>query len=864
MLICITKLVFSKKSRMFAACFSATYNFSRMNALRLLPILFLIASATPLFSQNALRTPDEFFPQKRGEQFTPHYLLNNYFDYLAANATSTMRLVKYGATNEGRPLQIAIFSSPENMARLEQIRLNNLRLTGLTDGKAETANPVAIVWLSMSVHGNEPSGSECSPELAFRMAAQTDPQMREWLKNTVVILDPSLNPDGYDRYTHWYLMASNLLKTANPDSREHREPWPGGRPNHYYYDLNRDWAWATQVETRQRLAVYQQWMPHIHADVHEQYINNPYYFAPAAEPMHDYITPWQRDFQTKIGQNHAHYFDQNGWLYFTKETFDLFYPSYGDTYPMFSGAIGMTYEQAGNAMAGRAIFTAIGDTLTLGDRMEHHLTTSLSTIEMGSKNAAKIVENFRDYYSRSATQPQGQYKAFIIRESNDPNKINALCRFLNLHQIRYGRVGAGLSGIKAFDYASGKETSVSINPNDVVISVYQPKSVLLSVLFEPESRLSDSLTYDITAWALPFAYGLDACALKERLEPKKAFEPFKAAEVKIAASPYAWCVHRRSLAEAVFLSEILQKGVRVRTATKAFTAADQQYEAGTFVINRGDNRLIAAELDNIVKTAAGKANVQVHPIFSGFSGKGNDLGSETFAPIDQPSVALVYGDDVDENSFGHTWFFFERELGYPVAPIPLDRIHRVNMDEFNTLIFASGSYNLTDNQLKVIQDWVRSGGKLIAFDGGAKAFAGKDGFELKLKEEPKKDTSAAPAPYALGERERISDQLPGAVVKAKVDSSHPLAFGLSDYYFSLKTGAEAYQIPEKATSVIYLEDNYQSYGFIGSRVKPRLKKTPIAAVQKMGNGQVVYFVDNPLFRSFWEQGKMLFANALFF
>ncbi|MCE7923265.1 MAG: zinc carboxypeptidase [Haliscomenobacteraceae bacterium CHB4] len=850
---------------MFAACITAKRKFSRMNTFRPLLSFFLLISIQPLFSQNALKSPDEFFPHKRGEQFTPHHQLTDYFEYLAANAPSTMRLEQYGKTNEDRPLQIAIFSSPENMARLEQIRLNNLRMTGLTtDGRPDLSNPVAIVWLSMSVHGNEPSGSECSPILAHRLAAQTDPQTREWLQNTVVIIDPSLNPDGYDRYTHWYRMAANVLKNPNPDSREHREPWPGGRPNHYYYDLNRDWAWATQAETQQRLVAYQRWMPHVHADLHEQYVNNPYYFAPAAEPMHDYITPWQRDFQTRIGENHARYFDQNGWLYFTKETFDLFYPSYGDTYPMFSGAIGMTYEQAGHSVAGRAIVTAIGDTLTLHDRIAHHLTTSLSTIEMGSKNAAKIVENFRDYYSRSATQPPGAYKAFVIRETNDPNKVNALCRFLDRHQIRYGRVGTGLSGVKAFDYLSGKETNVSINPNDLVISAYQPKAVLVEVLFEPEPRLSDSLTYDITAWAMPFAWGLDAYALKERLESKKSFEPYKAPEVRLSASPYAWCVHRRSIAEAVFLSEILQKGVKVRTATKPFAMADQQFDAGTFVINRGDNRLLANELDGMLKTAASKANVPLHPIFSGFSGKGSDLGSDAFSPIDKPSVALVYGDDVDENSFGHTWFFFERELGYSVSPVPLDKIHRVNLDEFTTLIVPGGSYSLTDNQLKIIQEWIKSGGRLIAFDGGVKAFAGKEGFEMKLKEEPKKDTTAAPKPYRSQERENISDQLPGAIVKAKVDNSHPLAFGFSDSYFSLKTGAEAYQMPDKANAVIYLEDSYTSYGFIGSRLKPRLKKTPVVVVQKMGGGQAVFFVDNPLFRSFWEQGKVLFANAVFY
>ncbi|MEZ4966800.1 MAG: M14 family metallopeptidase [Saprospiraceae bacterium] len=835
-----------------------------MNRLRSLLLPALICLSAPAFAQTAPKSPFQFLPHGLGEQFTPHHMLNAYFEYLAGQAPATMRLEKYGMTNEARPLQIAIFSTPENMARLEQIRQNNLQLTGLAEGQGSTANPVAIVWLSMSVHGNEPSGSECSMLLAFQLATQIDPKIAGWLKNTVVIIDPSLNPDGYDRYTHWYRGVSNLIKNPLPDSREHHEPWPGGRPNHYYYDLNRDWAWATQVESQQRLAIYQRWMPHIHADLHEQFVDNPYYFAPAAEPMHDYINTWQRNFQTEIGENHAHYFDEKGWLYFTKETFDLLYPSYGDTYPMFSGAIGMTYEQAGHSTAGRSIINGFGDTLTLHDRILHHYTTSLSTIEMGSRNAARIVDNFRNYFSRAASAPPGQYKAFVIRDVNDPNKVNHLCKLLDRHMIRYGRVGAGLSGVKAFDYVSGREMSVSINPNDVVISAYQPRGVLVEVLFEPEPHLSDSLTYDITAWALPFAYGLEAYALKERLEPRKSYEPYEAPVVKLAASPYAWCIHRRSLAEAAFLGELMQKGVKVRTSTKPFSMADQQFEAGAFVINRADNRSLSGNLDDFVLAAAKNHNVALHPIFSGYAGSGNDLGSEAFAPVIRPDVALVYGDEVDENSFGHTWFYFERELQYPLSAVALDKLNKVKLGAYNTLIFPNGNYNLSDTQLKAIEDWIRDGGRLIAFDGGAKAFADKDHFDLKMKPEPPKDSSNMPKPYRMRERESISDQLPGAVVRAKTDDTHPLAFGLSEYYFSLKTTPSAFQMPEKATAALYLEDAFQSYGFIGSRVKPGLKKTPVATAQKMGEGKAIFFIDNPLFRSFWEEGKLLFANALFY
>ncbi|MBK9336627.1 MAG: zinc carboxypeptidase [Lewinellaceae bacterium] len=833
----------------------------------LLPAFVCLASLLP--AQTPLKSPDDFLPHRIGEQFTPHHLLTDYFEYLAANAPATMRLERYGATNEARPLQVACFSSPENIAQLEQIRRNNLRLAG-DPAEARDATPalpdgIAIVWLSMSVHGNEPSGSECSMLLAYQLATQTEPEVREWLKNTVVILDPSLNPDGYDRYTHWYRSVSNVRKNPRGDAREHAEPWPRGRTNHYHFDLNRDWAWATQIETQQRLTLYQRWLPHVHADLHEQYVDNPYYFAPAAEPMHDYITPWQRDFQTQIGERHAGYFDQNGWLFFTKEVFDLFYPSYGDTYPMFSGAIGMTYEQAGHSTAGRAVIKSNGDTLTLHERILHHLTTSRSTIETASKNAATLVENFRKYYERSATRPQGPYQSFVIPATNDPNKVNALCALLDRHHIRYGRAGATASGLKGFDYMQGKEMTFSLTEKDVVISAFQPHSVLLQVLFEPEHRLSDSLTYDITAWALPHAYGLEAYALKQRLEPKRIFEPYKAPEVRLAGPPYAWCIHRKSLAEARFLGRMLENGVKVRYAMQPFSLADQQFEAGALVITRADNHAISADLDALVQAAAAATNVPLHPIFTGWANKGRDLGSENFMPVKHPEVAIVYGDDVDDNNYGHTWFFFEQELGYPVTPVALDRLSRIRLTDYTTLVFPNGNYNLPESTLKIIQEWVRQGGRLIAFENGVRAFADKEGFELKSKTEAKKDSAAtAPKPYQSREREGVSDQLPGAVVQMEMDTTHPLTFGFSGKYFSLKTTSNLFEMPANTHTAMWVGEEFKSYGFIGSRLKPKLKNTPVVAVQRIGSGDVVYFVDNPLFRCFWEQGKMLFANALFF
>ena len=278
---------------------------------------FCVACSAQLLAQKLL-SPEEFMPHKYGEQFTPHNLTVDYFRHAAANS-DLIQLKEYGKTNQMRPLLYAIISSKENLVNLEKIRLNNLARAGVEGGKADpsVAN-ITIVWLSMNVHGNEPASSESSVSILYNLLNPNRLDTKEWLKNTVVIIDPCVNPDGYHRYTHWNNNASDKIPNTSPDAREHREPWPGGRVNHYYFDLNRDWAWLSQVESQQRMAVYKDWLPHVVPDFHEMGYNSPYYFAPAAQPYHRFITPFQRDFQVEIGKNHAKYFDKEGWLYFHK------------------------------------------------------------------------------------------------------------------------------------------------------------------------------------------------------------------------------------------------------------------------------------------------------------------------------------------------------------------------------------------------------------------------------------------------------------------------------------------------------------------------------------------------------------------
>jgi len=838
----------------------------------LLSLALSLGLALPLCAQ--LLSPGEFLPHGHGLQFTPHYMLVDYVEHVAANSPN-VQLMQYGLTHEGRPLLLAFVSAPENLAQLEGIRQNNLRHAGLLDGAADKSLDKAIVWLSFGVHGNEAGASEASMSTLHKLAQGAEEDVQGWLANTIVIIDPCINPDGFSRYTEWYRRYATQKPTPEPGTYEHDEPWPGGRVNHYLFDLNRDWAWQTQVETQSRIKVYQQWMPHIHVDFHEQFPEDHYYFAPAAAPYHQYITGWQSDFQYDIGKNHARHFDREGWLYFTREVFDLFYPSYGDTYPIFNGAIGMTHEQAGHGRAGRAYQLETGDTLTLLDRVQHHTATALSNVEIASKNAGKLVENFKAYFDQANNTPLGHYKTYIIRSDNPEGRLKAFCELLDNNNIRYGKV-SGNTSVRAFNYQSGKEESIAVNAGDLAISAYQPMSVLAQVLMEPKPELEDTLTYDITAWALPYAYGLEAYATSQRLEPGGPFV-FEAYNGLSGATtePYAYLLEWTSLADARFLGALLQQGVKARYATGQFSIEGRQYEAGTVVFTSADNRKLgSARFKEIVAKTAREMEQPVHAVSTGFSDSGFDLGSSSMEFIQLPRVAVLTGEETQANSYGEVWHFFEQELGYPLFPIGAKRIAGLEFSGYNVLIMPEGGYDISEDGLRSLSQWISQGGRLIAIGEALSALEGKEGFSLSRyateEEESEAKTKREKSsldrrlePYAGQSRRYISRSIPGAIFKLQLDNTHPLAYGLKNYY-SLKTGSNFYQLLKDTWNVGYIGEEPEVIGFAGSDALNSTKNTVVFAVQNKGKGAAIYMVDNPLFRGFWENGKFLFCNALFF
>jgi len=774
-----------------------------------------------------------------------------------------VKVEPYGETNEFRPLITGIGTSQKNFDRLEDIRVNNLKRTGLIEGTPTSGENIAIVWLSYNVHGNESSGTEAAMKTLYELANPKNAKTQQWLENTVVILDPCINPDGRDRYANYFNQYGSKIPNPDLNAKEHREPWPGGRTNHYLFDLNRDWAWLTQVESRNRIKLYNQWMPHVHVDFHEQSLNSPYYFPPAAQPYHEIITDWQSEFQELIGKNHARYFDEKGWIYFTKEKFDLFYPGYGDTYPTFNGAIGMTYEKGGGGLAGLAGLMQNGDTVMLHDRLLHHHTTGLSTVEVSSLNADRLVTEFGEYFEKARTNPQVTYHTYVIKGTNSKTRMKALTQWLDQQQIQFG-TGSSTKKLTGLNYKTQRLESLTIQDGDILVSAHQPKSNFVNALFEPNSNLIDSLTYDITAWAVPYIYGLDAYALTETIsvQPRSGLDQ---ADTRIAnQTAYAYIGKYEAFEDVKWMTWLLNHKVRIRTSEKPFTIGGQTYPIGTIVVLRWDNQHVK-NFDSIVQQSADKFGKRVYGVSSGLVDSGKDFGSGSYNLVNAPAIAVLGGDQTSSSRFGEIWYFFEQDVEYPISVIDTDNFSGLDLSNYDVLVVPGGRYKLfNESKRKEIVSWVQKGGRLVIMSGALGSFADTDQFGLKLVEDDDEDEENERIAYEDTQRERVSSRISGAIFRVKMDNTHPLAFGYDNEYQSLKLSSARYAYLEDGWNVGILESETDHLtGFVGAKLKPKLKETLVFGVENMGRGSVVYMVDNPLFRAFWYNGKMIFGNAVF-
>ncbi|MEQ8765697.1 MAG: M14 family metallopeptidase [Planctomycetota bacterium] len=823
--------------------------------------------------RDGIPRPSEFYGQELGSRFTPHHEVLRYVDAVAEAAPDRVRSEEYGRTAEGRPLRLLTVTAPENLERLAEIRaaLDKIadprKLGESEDAEALIESIPAIVWLSFNVHGNEPSPTEAALATLYQLAAGIDARTQSMLEETIVLIDPVLNPDGRERYVSWFSSVAAPGGNPDPNATEHDEPWPGGRTNHFYFDLNRDWAWLTQDETRARLPHFLAWHPQVHVDFHEMGHNSTYFFFPAEAPINQNFPPMITEWGQRFGQGNATAFDAFGWPYYTAESFDLYYPGYGDSYPSLHGAIGMTYEQAGHSAGGVVIEREDGSLLTLRDRLHHHFIAAMATVETAATGRRELLTDYADFRRQSIYEGRwGRLKEFVLEASADPHNTAELIGLLLDHGVEIERATEAfeVGGVHSHDDKSGPPETRSFQKGTYLVSMAQPSRTLAMALLEPHSAISKLTFYDISAWSLPFAFGVKAHWSEERAdvprEPVRA-KPEPVGGVEGPEAKVGYLLPWTSTRSALALNALLALGYRAGCAQEAFELRGRRYPRGTIVIPTAG----AEDLKNATWDVAMQIGVTFEGAPTAFTEKGIDLGSSQIQRLERPVIAVASGPGVSANSYGAVRFLMERQYGFDFTTIPLDRLTRVDLTRYNVLVLPDG-YGY-EGDIEALKRWIRDGGVLIAI-GGAASWASKEGSGLTAVSTrvPRDDGEAEDDDgwVRLDEQRerRRRESTPGAIVAVDLEPAHPLAFGYdSERLHALVSSRRSFGLDVGIPVAVFPEDASVA-GFLPEPREAAIAGRAYLVDVPMGRGHVVLFAEDPNFRLFWNGLTRLFLNSL--
>lgn len=841
----------------------STYNMKT----RTIAFLTLVAAAAPALAQApaTVPSPAEVLGHELGERFTDHAGVVRYMEALDASSPR-VQVRRYGTTVEGRPLLQVVIAREDYMARLDEVLALNRELSDPDTPPARAreiaARNPAVVYFSYGVHGNESSSSEAAMWTAWDLARGAE-SVAGVLDSVVVVIDPAVNPDGRDRYVNWYRQAVGAKPNPSPQAREHFEPWPGGRYNHYLFDLNRDWAWLSQPESRARIATWGTWTPQVHVDFHEMGWRSNYFFFPAAEPINPIYPQYTLKWGQRIGEGNARAFDEQGWLYYTAESFDLFYPGYGDSWPSLLGAIGMTYEQAGGGAAGLAIDRPDGTTLTLRDRATHHWTAGIATLRTVATGKGELLRDFATFH-RSVGEGQPD---ILLVPGADASRVEALVELLRLQGIQVERAARAFR-VDAQPHG-GFAPRREFPAGTYRVPARQPRGRLATTLLQAETRLDATYSYDVSAWSLPFAYGVEAHSAGRIPDAgwqrvgETVLLAAKEAPTAGASDAYGYLV-APSFSTWPALVRFLADGGRFVVLDEPFSAAGRSWPAGTFFLPRAMNSDLAERIRN--------AELDGHAIAttSGWAAAGNDLGTGDSYLVGMPSVAVLTGNGVSPTSYGAHWFFLEHTLGMPFDAIPAERLAATDLSRYDVFVLPETSRSgLGSDGIERLAAWVRSGGTLVAVGGGAGAVAkAVAGIEIRTGDDDADDVARALRGRKARELERWEQGVPGTILTVRLDAAHPLAFGAGvdgdpERLYVLHSGGRTFEPSTDFESVAYFPEGLRKVsGVISEQNLERLAQSTWLATRRVGSGRVILFADDPLFRHFWYSGFQLYTNAI--
>jgi hypothetical protein len=813
--------------------------------------------------------PKDIIYHEVGEWHVTHDRLVNYMKAIAAAAPDRVKLEMMGQTYEGRPQVLLIITSPKNHQHLEEIRQQHIQLTDPSkSGSLNIDNMPIVIWIGHSIHGNESSGANAALLSAYYLAAAQGKQIDELLDNVVILFDPSFNPDGLQRFSTWVNQHRSKNLVTDPNDREFNEVWPGGRFNHYWFDLNRDWLPAVHVESQNRLKWFHMWKPNILTDHHEQGSNATFFFQPGVASRVNPLTPDKnQELTAKLAKYHAAFLDRIGSLYFTKENYDDYYYGKGSTYPDVNGAIGILFEQASSR--GHAQQTANG-ILRFPFTIRNQFVTTLSTLEGAKTLRKEFLAWQRDFYksamTESATAP---VKAYVYGDANDKAKTFHFTEMLRRHQIEVYTLNATL-----------KANSIANNPSSFekgsafIVPANQPQWRLIRAIFEKTLNYKDSLFYDITSWTLPLAYGLPSTELSaslfsQQLLGEKINEAvFPEGDMNGGKSNYAYLLEWSDYYAPAALYELLNKDILVKCANANFemetSGSKRKFAYGTLMVPVVNQSSSADQLFDLVKSVVKKYGLRCYAVTGGNVLEGSDLGSSKFLPVSKPTIAMITGTGVNATDAGEVWHLLDQRFNIPATHLEPAIFNRADLSKYNTLILVGGNYaDLNKDKLKT---WIQNGGVLIATEE-AVTWAAQNGItNVTFKKIKSPVDSSGRLEYVEREQVDGAQQMSGAIFSSQLDPTHPLAFGYREPTVSLFKANKVFMEKSKnpyATPFYYGDKPLQS-GWISKENADAIKNSAAVVVCTVGNGRVINIADNPNFRAFWLGGSKLFMNAIFF
>jgi hypothetical protein len=872
----------------------------------------------------AIPTVEKVLGFEPGTRHATHADIVRYFEALAAAAPSRMKLFDYGRTWEGRRLFYAAISGEDNIRRLAEIkaaqqRLADPRKTGEAEAKKLIASSPSVLALMYGVHGNEISSPDAALLTAYHLlAARNDAMIDQVRRHVVVLLDPLQNPDGRERFIQNFVSNLGLEPDASPSAAERVEPWPGGRSNHYLFDMNRDWFALTQPETQGRVRYLREWLPHVVVDLHEMGSNSTYFFTPGAPPYNPHITADQKKQMQWFGQNNAKYFDRFGWPYFTREVFDEFYPGYGASWPWFYGGMGMTYE---NASVRGLVVRRSDDTLYgYQESVQKHFVASIATCETAARQRQQLLESFWRYQVTAIEEgKQEPVKEYVLPRRGDTSAVDKLAALLAEHGIEVRQANAEFeAGGKK--YPAGSYLISAAQPRKRLIRALLDRNVPMDEAFvkEQERRRKKGLPdeiYDVTGWSLPLMYNVDCDPLEAPVSVASSpvAAPYQPKGSVSGRAEVAYLVPWGTQAAGRFLTAALRGGLRVLTANKPFTQNGRRYPSGTLIVMVKQN---GADVHEKVSRFAASSGAEVIATNSSWVDDGIDFGSNHVSVVRRPSIALVWDTPTSSLAAGATRFVLERQFGYPVTVIRASSLAGADLSRFHVLIlphaggFGGGYGTALNNAAARIQQWVREGGVLIGIGGALSWLSSPQVNLLALQQEqlaregalaaaPRQPGAAKPAaaqqpspgaPAAQGAAAagpvpgrlltkeedyekavepdtRLPDAVAGVIVRARVDPETWVTAGLPETLNVLVDGRDIYAPikRDRGVNAVIFEapDRLLQSGYLWEENRKQLAFKPFVVVSNQGRGAVVGFTADPNFRAFHDGLNVLFLNAVF-